>query len=531
MKKHYAILASLLIGIMLAIPSTQAIDESEIYGLLGFIDDPIYGLVNYVYLHPDNETLDTEADLTFSYTQGDITGFTESTLAVYKYDYENYEWEYVGGELDTAGNTVTVTISETGQYVMAPAVPSGDIDFTSSNPSMTFNGSNTKTITTETITNNDGTDIADGELFTVTLSNGTIKTNDASTSLDGHQVESSGGSVSVQIQSSAIAEDAILVLTSEHEKATGFVTITAIDAGDPNPPSNIRVEESDGKAYLYWDESDAEDLAGYYIYYREMGAAGWYGDAPEELPSPIDVLVGASYYQLHLEDNTEYQIYMKAVDAAGNESISGGIINFSTGDLSNFTSSGTTSPSSSASGLTDIGNHWAEDYINDLVDLGAIQGYSDNTFKPNNQINRAEALKILLAAEGVDESDYDASTMAVDLDDVASGSWYEPYVAIAIELGLVQGYPDNTFRPEQPISRGEFVKIVGAYLEAGGEVIPEEVNEPFTDVSGNDWYGKYVSFFYNADVVSGSDATHFMPGNPITRAEVAKIIVAAMEAF
>lgn len=505
--------------------------STEIYGVESELDDPVYGLVNTIYLYPDESSLGEAGQLTFSYQQGDVSGFTESTLGIYKYDFESGEWAYVGGEVDTSANTVTATITATGQYAMGAAVPSGAIEFEDDSVSMTFNGSNTKTITTEALANNDGSEVEDGELFTVTLSNGSIISGDASSTMNGHQVESEGGVVEVRVKSSAVAEDAELTLTSEHEKATGTLTITAIDAGDPDAPSNLAVSESGGKAQLGWDESSAKDLSGYYIYYRESGSSDWDGNAADELPSPIEALAGASYYQLRLDDNTDYQLYMVSVDAVGNTSGGSEIVNFSTGNLDNYETDSGSSSSVGSSGLSDVVGHWSEDYVDTLVSWGAAQGYSDDTFKPDNQINRAEALKILLAASGFTEDDYDAETMAVDLDDVASGSWYEPYVAIAIDFGLVQGYPDNTFRPEQSITRAEFVKIVGALYEYGyGEgSIPDDLSEPFADVGSSDWFTKYVAFLYDQGIVSGSDATHFNPGNPITRAEVSKIIVVSVE--
>ncbi len=517
-------LALITIGVMgcliLGLPMTQAISSTEIYGLNVESDDPVYGLVDTIFLYPDEETLDTSAELSFSYQQGNVAGFTESTLGIYKYDTDAEDWEYIGGEVDTSANTVVAAITETGQYAMAPAVPSGTITFEDDSPSLTFNGSNTKTLTTETIYNNDGSVVEDGESFTATLSNGTILTSD---------IESADGKVSVQIQSSAIAEDALLTLTSEFEKATGEVTINAVDAGDPDAPTNLEISESDDRVYLYWDESTAEDVVGYNVYYRESGAAGWSGEADEELPSPIEVLVGADYYQLHLNDNTDYDLHMKAIDAAGNESNASSIISFSTGDLDNFdTDSASAVDDVETSGLSDISGHWAETYIDTLVSWDAVQGYSDNTFLPDNEINRAEALKILLEAVGFDTSVASPSTLS----DVPTGSWFEPYVSTAVHYEIVQGYSDNTFKPEQSITRAEFVKIVGALLEIGGdEVIPEDGDEPFDDVSSADWFQKYVAFFYNSDIVSGYDATHFMPGNPITRAEVSKIIVATFEAF
>lgn len=518
-KKHFLtthfiifIFGALLTCVM--IPLTHAISQDEIYGMEGELDDPVYGLVNYLYLYPDNSALDNEAELSFTYEDGDLGNFNENTLAIYKYDRDLENWEYIGGTVDSSAHTVVATITETGQYAIAPAVPSGNIEFATSNLSLTFNGTNAKTIETETIYNNDGNVIADGELFTVALSNGTIMTSDADSAMEGNQVKSENGVVSVRVRSSKIAQDAVLSLTSEYEKAFGEVTITALDAGNPEPPDNLRVSEIGEKTYLYWEESSSTDVEGYFIYYREAGETGWNGDEVNEMPSPIKVLVGASYYQLHFDNDTNYDLYMTAADVAGNESAASEIITFSMGNL--------------GSNLTDIEGHWARDYIEFLVEYGVVQGYSDNTFKPDNEINRAEALKILMAASGYGETDYNASFMNSGLSDVASGSWYEPYVGLGVYYNVVSGYPDETFRPDKSISRAEFIKLVGVlYENAYSESISENFEEPFVDVPSGEWYSKYVAFFYQVGVISGKDSTHFNPDDPITRAEASKIIVIA----
>ncbi|HPO05885.1 MAG TPA: S-layer homology domain-containing protein, partial [Candidatus Gracilibacteria bacterium] len=119
-----------------------------------------------------------------------------------------------------------------------------------------------------------------------------------------------------------------------------------------------------------------------------------------------------------------------------------------------------------AANFTDVtsGSIYAES-IQFMKDQGVVGGYADGTFRPQNTINRAEFLKIVLksqpdffetkAKECVDKSKSESFFKDVDLK-----AWYAPYICYAKEQNIIQGYPDNTFRPEQKISFPEAAKIV-----------------------------------------------------------------------
>ena len=103
---------------------------------------------------------------------------------------------------------------------------------------------------------------------------------------------------------------------------------------------------------------------------------------------------------------------------------------------------------------------WAAPYIQKAKSLGIISGYADGTFRPNDKINRVEALKILLLASGLEiEGGY------MNFPDTTSGAWYQRYVALAQSLGIVSGYPDGTFGPGNSIKRSEMAKIAVKTLE------------------------------------------------------------------
>lgn len=90
---------------------------------------------------------------------------------------------------------------------------------------------------------------------------------------------------------------------------------------------------------------------------------------------------------------------------------------------------------------------------------GIVEGYKDGTYKPENPINRAELLKIIVAANYTD-ADYGKFGTESCFDDVKAGEWYTPYTCFAKDKGLIKGYEDNTFRPDKSVTFVEALKIV-----------------------------------------------------------------------
>ncbi len=104
---------------------------------------------------------------------------------------------------------------------------------------------------------------------------------------------------------------------------------------------------------------------------------------------------------------------------------------------------------------------WFVRYVESAADLGIAEGYADGTFRPNAQVNRAEAMKILLKAFDVPLTGYEGTFY-----DVGQNDWFAIYVGTAYELGLVGGYADGSFRPGNSMTRGEAAKIIALGLQA-----------------------------------------------------------------
>ncbi len=95
---------------------------------------------------------------------------------------------------------------------------------------------------------------------------------------------------------------------------------------------------------------------------------------------------------------------------------------------------------------------------------GVVQGYGDGTYKPDIKISRAELTKIIIAAE-FDKSDIDSCQPSKTFKDVDVHQWYAPYICVALNNNIIQGYSDNSFRPLNDITFAEAAKIITQSLK------------------------------------------------------------------
>ena len=101
---------------------------------------------------------------------------------------------------------------------------------------------------------------------------------------------------------------------------------------------------------------------------------------------------------------------------------------------------------------------WIEEVFSKAIDLGIYDNKKD-FIRPNERINRAEALRAILISSGVEVPDYNDT----DFKDVTQG-WQIKYVQYAKEEGIVSGYTDGTFRPNSKITRAEMAKLIAKLL-------------------------------------------------------------------
>lgn len=145
---------------------------------------------------------------------------------------------------------------------------------------------------------------------------------------------------------------------------------------------------------------------------------------------------------------------------------------------------------SQTNGYSDVpGNKWYNNAISTLTNMGIICGYPDGTFRPDAPITRAELTKI---AAGFFSDPRVAATYDGRFSDVHGAEWYISYLMTALEEGLIEGYPDGSFRPNRPITRAETCTIVNRTLGRKPEkdhLLPESdmINWP-DNINRNIWY-------------------------------------------
>lgn len=166
--------------------------------------------------------------------------------------------------------------------------------------------------------------------------------------------------------------------------------------------------------------------------------------------------------------------------------------------------------------------HTGIDY---LVDSGVIQGYPDGTFKPNQEINRVEALKIFFGSFGLITSELPAPSPdeTAGFSDTIAGQWYIRFVLHAKTTGVVQGYPDGSFRPTNQVNLVEALKMI---FEIFDMPVLSEVNAETdlpNDVAASDWFAKYVAFALQTNIISENASGNVTPGKGLTRAALAEI--------
>ncbi|MDO9592860.1 MAG: S-layer homology domain-containing protein, partial [Erysipelotrichaceae bacterium] len=102
-----------------------------------------------------------------------------------------------------------------------------------------------------------------------------------------------------------------------------------------------------------------------------------------------------------------------------------------------------------------------------------------------------------------------------------SGHWAEAHIDYLFTQGLINGYPDGTFRPNNTISRAEVAAILANELS-----LPLQ-NSSFPDVPGTHWATGYIGAVVNASIMSGYPDGTFKPNTPMTRAEIASVLASA----
>ncbi|MDD2487569.1 MAG: S-layer homology domain-containing protein [Candidatus Gracilibacteria bacterium] len=159
-----------------------------------------------------------------------------------------------------------------------------------------------------------------------------------------------------------------------------------------------------------------------------------------------------------------------------------------------------------------------DDAINYLAKAGITKGYPNGTFRGENNISRVELLAMTFTFA---KTQVDSNSPSV-FSDVLNTDWFCKYVMKAKKESIVSGYPDGTFKPNNPVTRIEALAIIlNAVL--GKANIPNVSGSLFADVENGSWYEKYV-YHATSNGIFEVTGSKFSPNSPMKRKEVAEIL-------
>ena len=175
---------------------------------------------------------------------------------------------------------------------------------------------------------------------------------------------------------------------------------------------------------------------------------------------------------------------------------------------------------SPAQAATDLPkSHGFYDEITYLVNKGVLSGYEDGTIKPDKIVTRAEAAIMIGKLKN-----FKGTQAATNFKDVSKSQKASGYIAEAAKAGYISGYPDGTFKPSAPITRGDMSIILDRVFN-----IINIGDTPFTDVSANMKAHQAISAMIAANITAGYPDNTFRPTQSITRGQLSAFLSRALE--
>ncbi|MBE7021546.1 MAG: DUF4358 domain-containing protein [Ruminococcaceae bacterium] len=171
----------------------------------------------------------------------------------------------------------------------------------------------------------------------------------------------------------------------------------------------------------------------------------------------------------------------------------------------------------SVSAAKDVDSHWAKDIVLKWIEAGKIKGYEDGSFRPDNNMTRAEFATVLASVIPYEVAEYPEFPFS----DVKEDDWFYAPVRKLNALAVVA--PSENFNPGSLITRQDVMTMAGRAFYYSSE--SEEAIKGFKDYADiSDYAKEFVSALVEAKCVSGYEDNSIRPKNNITRAECVKIL-------
>ncbi len=188
--------------------------------------------------------------------------------------------------------------------------------------------------------------------------------------------------------------------------------------------------------------------------------------------------------------------------------------------------------SSNAEGFLDTVGHDDEPHIRKLAEMGVVDGYGGGVFGPEDSVTREQFAKLLVLSVGIDVSG--AITGLDFADNFQISNWAKPYVAVAVEKGLIAGLGNNMFAPRANVTRAQALTMI-ARVFMGDEALTAMAgaNSPtgFADdwlIPG--WARPAVNYALNREIVSIRDFRNLAPDQYSSRAMCCRFLSRLVDA-
>ncbi|WP_342420352.1 S-layer homology domain-containing protein [Paenibacillus sp. FSL E2-0178] len=170
--------------------------------------------------------------------------------------------------------------------------------------------------------------------------------------------------------------------------------------------------------------------------------------------------------------------------------------------------------------FNDIGNHWAKADIELLASKLVVNGATDTQFAPESDITRAEFAALLVRSLGLSPD-----TTAADFTDVRAGDWYAGAIGAAVQSKLVEGFQDQSFKPNDTITREQMAVMVSRAISATGGTsgiasVQTQLLSVFHDRADiSSWAQGAVAQAVQAEIITGMTPVSFVPAAKASRAQ------------
>ena len=295
----------------------------------------------------------------------------------------------------------------------------------------------------------------------------------------------------------AMGEDAIATVLENNNLSDASYQLVYMDLVDTQNGNAVVTMGVGDSLKIYWPVPDDAAYGSdfYIVHYYEMNREGTIDDignaATHQERATVEVVDGQRYVTFDVNSFSPFVLVYETDD--GYEPV------IPTPD-------------------PDDDTEYVPKWLNTEDHFAYIVGYEDGEVKPNNNITRAEVATIFFRLL-TDNARARYWSQTNDYSDIAPESWYNNAVSTLSNMGIINGYEDGTFKPNAPITRAEFTAIATRFFD-----YTAEYEGAFNDVSRSAWYADCVQAAVDMGLVDGYPDGGFHPNSNITRAEAVTIV-------